>query len=139
MTETTNAATARPAPHPSPLTQPYWDGAAAGVLRVQQCGQCGKLRHYPRYICDACHSFDVTWKDCSGQGTVHSWMIAHHPFHPGFKEDLPYTLVVVDLAEGVRAMGRFPTGADLRLGLKVKLGFWQSEGFSLPCFTPDED
>jgi len=53
----------KPVPHPSPLTQPYWDGMVAGKLRIQYCSACGKARHYPRYICDACHSFDVTWKD----------------------------------------------------------------------------
>ena len=136
MSETT-----KPAPHPSPLTQGYWDGTAAGVLRVQQCAGCGKLRHYPRYICDACHSFDVTWKDCSGRGTVFSWMVAHHPFHPGFKEELPYTLVTVELEEGVRSLGRYaePTGKGLKLGQKVQVSFVQSEGFALPLFTPVED
>jgi uncharacterized OB-fold protein len=127
---------AKPVPHPSPLTQPYWDGAAAGVLRVQQCAGCGRLRHYPRWLCDACHSFEVTWKDCSGRGTVHSWMVAHHAFHPGFKGDLPYTLVVVAMEEGVRALGRF-RGEAPRIGLPVLIGFERgTEGFALPVFTP---
>ena len=136
MSETT-----KPAPHPSALTQPYWDGTAAGELRVQRCTNCGKLRHYPRYICDACHSFDVAWVACSGQGTVHSWMIAHHPFHPGFKQELPYTLVTVDLAEGVRALGRFAEadGKGLRLGLPVRVTFVEGGGgYRLPCFVPAE-
>ncbi|MBX9595398.1 MAG: OB-fold domain-containing protein [Roseomonas sp.] len=128
--------TSKPAPHPSPLTQPYWDGAAQGVLRVQQCAACGRLRHYPRYLCDECHSFDVTWKDCSGRGTVHSWMVAHHAFHPGFKEDLPYTLVVVEMEEGVRALGRF-TGEAPRIGMPVVIHFTAgAEGFALPAFAP---
>jgi uncharacterized protein len=134
MTETT-----KPAPHPSTLTQPYWDGTAAGELRIQHCAACGKARHYPRYLCDACHSFDVVWKACSGVGTVHSWTVAHHAFHPAFKEDLPYTLVAVDLAEGVRALGRFsaPDGAGLRLGLPVRLSFTPGAGgFALPLFSP---
>ncbi|MGG5810859.1 Zn-ribbon domain-containing OB-fold protein [Falsiroseomonas sp. CW058] len=130
----------KPAPHPSALTQPYWDGAARGVLRIQHCGACGKPRHYPRHICDACHSFEVEWKDSGGRGTVHSWTVAHHPFHPGFKDDLPYTLVVVDLAEGVRALGRFSevTGAGLRIGLPVRLSFFEGGGgFALPTFAPE--
>lgn len=131
MSETT-----KPAPHPSPLTQPYWDGLKVGVLRVQQCGACGKLRHYPRYLCDACHSAEVAWKDCSGRGTVHSWTVAHHPFHPAFKAELPYTLVVVDIEEGVRAMGRF-LGDAPRLGQPVTLrGIEGAEGSTLPGFAP---
>jgi uncharacterized OB-fold protein len=40
--------------------------------------------------------------EASGRGRVHSWTVAHHPFHPGFKEELPYIVAIVDLAEGVR-------------------------------------
>ncbi len=128
--------TMKPVPHPSTLTQPYWDGLEAGVLRVQQCASCGKLRHYPRYLCDACHADEVTWKDCSGRGAIHSWMVAHHPFHPGFKEDLPYTLVVVDMEEGVRALGRFAGDAP-RLRLPVVLHVTRgAEGVALPAFAP---
>jgi uncharacterized OB-fold protein len=130
----------KPAPHPSALTQPYWDGTAQGELRIQHCAACGKPRHYPRYICDACHAFDVTWKAVSGRGTVHSWTIAHHAFHPGFTDDLPYTLVTVDLPEGVRALGRFSDrmGEGLRLGLPVKVSFEPGGGgFALPVFSPE--
>ena len=130
----------KPAPHPSPLTQPYWDGTAEGRLRIQHCADCGKPRHYPRYLCDACHSFAVEWRDASGRGTVHSWTVAHHAFHPGFAGDLPYTLVVVDLPEGVRALGRYaePTGRGLAIGLPVRLSLVPAgEGFALPLFTPE--
>lgn len=130
----------KPAPHPSALTQPYWDGTAQGELRIQHCAACGKPRHYPRYICDACHSFDVTWKPASGRGTVHSWTVAHHAFHAGFRGDLPYTLVVVDLAEGVRCLGRFsePAGRGLRIGLPVCLSFTEGGGsYALPVFSAE--
>ena len=135
------AETSKPAPHPSPLTQPYWEGAAQGVLRIQHCADCGKARHYPRYICDACHSFETVWKESGGRGTVHSWTVAHHAFHPGFAGELPYTLVVVDLEEGVRALGRYaePSGEGLRLGLPVRLGFIEGGGgYRLPTFSPED-
>ncbi len=130
----------KPAPHASALTRPYWEGTTQGVLRIQHCAACGKPRHYPRYICDVCHAFEVTWKESAGRGTVHSWTVAHHAFHPAFAEDLPYTLVVVDLAESVRALGRFsePTGKGLRLGLPVRVHFVPGgEGFALPVFAPE--
>ena len=135
------AETSKPAPHPSPLTQPYWEGAAQGVLRIQHCADCGKARHYPRYICDDCHSFETVWKESGGRGTVHSWTVAHHAFHPGFAGELPYTLVVVDLEDGVRALGRYaePSGEGLRLGLPVRLGFIEGGGgYRLPTFSPED-
>ena len=78
---------------------------------LQSCGACGKVRHYPRPLCDACYSFDVRWIEAKGTGTVHSWTVTHHAFNPGFKAELPYVLVTVDLAEGVRMQAPL-RGAD---------------------------
>jgi hypothetical protein len=134
------APTERPLPHPSELSEPYWQGTREGRLLIQTCANCGKLRHYPRWMCDACHSFDARWTEASGRGHVHSWTVAHHPFHPAFAGELPYALVTVDLAEGVRALGRYsdPSGAGLRTGLPVVLDMRSvAEGVGLPCFSPE--
>ncbi|MDE2516714.1 MAG: OB-fold domain-containing protein [Rhodospirillales bacterium] len=128
-----------PIPAPSVETKPYWDGLAAHRLMIQACAECGKLRHYPRPVCDACFSLAVRWQELSGQGTVHSWTVTHHAFHPGFRDALPYTLVTVDLAEGVRLNAQW-RGADpaLRLGLAVRIGFEAGAGgFTLPVVLPD--
>ena len=55
-------------PQPTPDTQPYWDGLKAGTLRLQRCAACGKVRHYPRPVCEACWSMDCDWIDASGRG-----------------------------------------------------------------------
>jgi uncharacterized protein len=112
-------------PSPSPETQPYWDGLREGRLRLQKCADCGKVRHYPRPMCDACWSMSVDWVDASGHGTVHSWTITHYAFHPGFKGELPYTLLTVDLPEGVRmnAQARGIDPSRLRIGLPVVVAF----------------
>ena len=131
---------ARPRPHPTPESQPYWDGAAEGKLRLQRCAGCGKIRHYPQLVCAACYSLGVEWVEASGRGTVHSWTVAHHAFHPAFKADLPYTLVIVDLAEGPRAMGRLDPGTQdrLRIGLPVQISFpHDAAGVALPVFTAE--
>jgi uncharacterized OB-fold protein len=86
--------------------QPYWDGLQAGQLRVQRCGACGTLRHYPRPMCPACHSLEVDWLTLAGRGTVHSWTRPHQSALPGFADQVPFTLVTVDMAEGVRVLGR---------------------------------
>jgi uncharacterized OB-fold protein len=112
-------------PSPTPETQPYWDGLRQGRLRLQCCADCGKVRHYPRPVCDACWSMNTNWIDASGRGTVHSWTITHYAFHPGFKGDLPYILITVDLVEGVRmnAQVRGIEASQLRVGLPVKVAF----------------
>jgi uncharacterized protein len=119
-------------------TKPYWDGLMEGRLRLQRCADCGKVRHYPRPVCDACYSMNCDWIDASGAGTVHSWTITHYAFHPGFKGDLPYTLLTLDLAEGVRmnAQARGIADDELRVGLPVKVIFDAvKDELTLPVFV----
>jgi uncharacterized OB-fold protein len=130
---------AKPLPHPTTDTQPYWDGLQARQLRLQHCADCGKVRHYPRPVCDACWSMNVAWQDASGKGRVHSWTVTHHAFHPGFKSDLPYALVTVDLDEGVRMNARLRglDPAELRVGLPVRIDFEPvTDKVTLPVFVP---
>lgn len=119
--------TAKPIPTPSVLSQPYWEGVTAGQLRLQACSACGVLRHYPRLLCDRCYSDQVEWRTASGRGKIHSWTVAHHPYHPAFVTEVPYTLVLVDLIEGPRALGRW-VGETPRIGQAVRGEFVAREG-----------
>jgi len=142
MSTQTTEAYGKPVPDITPDSKPYWDGLNERRLRLQKCGSCGKVRHYPHPMCAACYSFDVEWIDASGRGKVHSWTVAHHAFHPGFKSELPYVLVTVDLDEGVRmnAPLRGFDAAKLRIGLPVRVVFEQATAeLSLPAFVSDEN
>ncbi len=124
-------------PTPTPDTQPYWDGLRDGRLRLQRCADCGKVRHYPRPVCDSCWSMNVDWMEAAGRGTVHSWTITHYAFHPGFKSELPYILLTVDLPEGVRmnARARGIDASALRIGLPVQIAFDRvKDDLTLPVF-----
>ncbi|MBN8871713.1 MAG: Zn-ribbon domain-containing OB-fold protein [Rhodospirillales bacterium] len=125
-------------PAPTPDTQPYWDGLDQNKLVLQRCASCGKVRHYPRPVCDACFSMEATWFEASGRGTVHSWTVTHYAFHPGYKGELPYILLTVDLEEGVRmnAQARGIAETDLRIGLPVKVAFERVKpDLTLPVFV----
>lgn len=128
----------RPQPVPTPDSRPYWEGLRAHRLRLQACAACGKVRHYPRPLCDACYSLDTEWRDASGDGRVHSWTVAHHAFHPAFKPLLPYVVVTVDLPEGVRMAAPFRgEPALLRIDLPVRLLFEDiNPTLTLPAFAP---
>jgi uncharacterized protein len=124
-------------PEPTTDTKPFWDALHQGAFKLQRCVDCGKVRHYPRPVCDGCWSMNADWIDASGRGTIHSWTITHHPFHPGFKADLPLVLLTVDLEEGVRmqAQARGIAENDLRIGLPVKVGFNRVKNdLTLPVF-----
>ncbi|MEM7404643.1 MAG: Zn-ribbon domain-containing OB-fold protein [Pseudomonadota bacterium] len=115
----------KPMPNPTPDTAPYWDALREHKLVLQRCSDCGVFRHYPRPLCEHCLSFDHTWEPASGRGSVHSWTETHHAFNPGFKGELPYVLVTVDLEENVRLQLQLRDAGldDLRIGLPVRIDF----------------
>ncbi len=133
---TTPPLIAKPNPPTSELARPYWEAAAQGKLVLQSCGACGKVRHYPRLLCDACYSDAVTWLDSEAIGKIHSWTVAHHAFHPAFAAELPYTLVTVDLDEGVRALGRWRGDVEMAIGIPVVGAFEAREGGVDLVFRP---
>jgi uncharacterized OB-fold protein len=120
-----NPFTDRLRPSPTLDSQPYWDGLMERRLLLQQCADCGTVRHYPRPVCDQCYSMNVEWIEASGDATIHSWTISHHAFHPCFKKDLPLTLVTADLAEGVRLCARLRNvpPESLSFGAAVRVTF----------------
>jgi uncharacterized OB-fold protein len=131
-------AVAKPVPETSEGTRPYWDGLAAGKLLLQRCARCGTIRHYPRPLCAACHSFDHDWVEARGTATVHSWTVAHHPFHPAWRGAPPFVLVTADLPEGVRILAplRGADAAALSLGAALTIGVEDNgEGLALPVVS----
>ena len=126
-------------PIPTPETQPYWDGAAAGELRIQRCRDCGQAYFYPRPLCPSCGSGDVEWFTASGRATLYSYVINHRPA-PGFEADAPYAIAVVQLAEGPRMMTNITgipnTPDDLVLDMPLQVTFEQRGDVSLPLFGP---
>lgn len=128
----------KPVPHPTADSAPFWDAMNEGRLSLQKCSSCGKIRHYPRPMCDVCYSMKSEWVKGSGRGTIHSWVVCHHAYLPAFRNDTPYTLVTVDLEEGVRmnAMLRNAEGVKLRVGMPVRLAFERvSDKLTLPAFA----
>ncbi len=105
-------------------SKPYWDGLLEGRLLIQQCGNCGAFRHYPRPVCPDCYSMDVKWREMQGQGIVHTWTVSHHAFHHAYKKHLPTVYVTVELPEGPRMVGRLVDGdaTDMSVGRDVTLG-----------------
>ena len=118
--------------------QPYWDGLSRKELWLQQCAGCGAVRHYPRPMCPHCHSMASTWAQARGTGTVHSWTVTHQTSLPGYTDRVPYILVTVDLAEGVRMLAPLMGASvdDVRTGLAVRIAFEQhGDDAVMPVFA----
>ena len=132
-------ARAKPAPIPTPETQAYWDGCAAGELRLQRCADCSEAFFYPRPVCPACGSARVEWFTATGRATLYSYVINHRAA-PGFENDGPYAIAVVQLEEGPRMMTNITgipnTPDDLVLDMPLQVTFEQRGDVSLPLFGP---
>lgn len=129
---------ARPLPQPTPETQPYWDGAKAGELRLQRCGDCSHVYFPARPFCPACSSRDVAWFTASGKGTLFSYVINHRA-PKGF--EAPYIIAVVQLDEGPRMMTNLvdcPQTPDaLTLDMPLEVTFvTATDEISIPQFRP---
>lgn len=129
----------KPLPLPNPDTRAYWEGCKAHQLLVQTCNRCGHAQLYPRSLCRRCHAETLTWTPSSGLGTVYSFTVVRRAPSKAFKEDLPYVVAIVELAEGVRMMTNIVGCPPERveIGLAVRVLFEDvSDTISLPKFEP---
>jgi uncharacterized OB-fold protein len=99
----------------------FWEGTQAGELRIQRCASCGTLRHPPGPLCPACHSTDKEWVVVPGAGTVFSYVVHHAPQIPG--KQLPLTIAVVELEDGLRMIGELHGVSEPEIGLPVVVRF----------------
>lgn len=133
----------KPLPAPTPETQHYWDGTKAGELRLQRCleASCGGEAYFPpRPFCPGCGSRNIEQFTASGRGRLYSYVINHRP-PPGFENEAPYAIAVVELEEGPRLMtnitGVEQTPEALVLDMPLEVVFEQAnEKISLPKFRP---
>lgn len=109
------------APAPEGLNLEFYEQMASGTLHLQQCGDCERFRHPPRYRCAECFSVAYRWTPSPGRGRLFAWTVTHFPFDRGWADDLPYATVVAELDEGVRLLGAWPGDdfASLHPGLPV--------------------
>lgn len=116
---------------------PYWQHMKQHEMRIQKCASCGRLRMYPRPMCDGCYSVEYEWVPVSGRGSVYSWCVVHQPVHPAFKDELPFAIVEVELEEGVRVRSRVLDVApeQLEVGMPVRLAYQDvTDEVTLPVF-----
>ena len=124
-------------PTPSGFSAEFYQHCAHGELRFQRCSKCRTWRHPPRVTCGQCGSEEWAWEASSGRGTLFSWTVTHQGLAPGFAEDVPYAVVVVELEEGPRLVSgvRGIAPEELELGLSLQVEFVPvSDAIALHCF-----
>jgi uncharacterized protein len=133
------SATAQPSPVTTRWSERFWEGTEAGELLLQRCLDCGKFVGYPKVFCPHCYSHELEWVRSAGHGTVYTYssVVANPP--STFVDELPYTIVLVDLDEGVRFLSRLidVEPDEIRCGMPVEVTFVAHEdGKMMPFFRP---
>ena len=128
-----------PIPVPSIDNQAFWEACNRGELVIQHCPRCDVLRHPPRPMCPGCRSKELGWKKVSGLGTVYSYTVTHQAIHPSLRGRVPWTVIMVDLDEGVRMISHIVdcNAEEVHIGMRVQVVFEEAEaGITLPYFRP---
>jgi uncharacterized OB-fold protein len=98
-----------------------------GVITIQRCEDCRVFQHPADEMCGACQSFNLGWHECSGDGRIESIAVVHQAVHPGFKDAVPYNIVVVSLADvpSVSAIGNVVNrnSDEIEIGQTVRVIF----------------
>lgn len=92
----------KPVPVPNALTTPFWEAGAKGELKMQRCTHCGHVRFPIGPACTNCLSPDSEWVPVAKRGTVLSHLVFHRAYGAAWKDEVPYSVVMVQLPEGPR-------------------------------------
>jgi uncharacterized OB-fold protein len=126
-------------PVPNADTAPFWEGCAREELLLQRCAACGAYRHPPSPVCAQCLSADAEWVKASGRGSVYSFVVVRQAFDEAWKEDLPYVVAIIELAEGPHMLSNvvgIPVD-DVSVGMPVEVFFERASAeILLPRFRP---
>jgi uncharacterized protein len=109
----------------SPYTKvsEFADHLKAGRLMGTRCRDCGTTSYPPRADCGACLSGKFEFVELSGRGTLQTYSrVTAAP--AGFEDLAPYTVGVVDLEEGGRALAWFGETVpeeEIRIGMDLQV------------------
>lgn len=129
----------KPLPNVNQDSKKFWTGCKVQELRFQKCKDCDHIRWPASMICPLCYSRDTQWIVASGKGKVYTFVVYHVAYHPGFKDDVPYVVAVVELEEGphllTNIVGCRPDEVKCDMPVEVT---WDdiTEEFGLPKFRP---
>ena len=111
--------------------QAWRQALADGEFRLQRARTSGRYFFPPAVAEPGTGDRDWEWVRASGNGTIYS-VTTVHPRPPAE----PYTVVLVDLAEGPRMMSRVVGTEDERIGMAVRARIDRAGDSPLLLFEP---
>jgi len=124
-------------PRLTELNRAFWTGGAGGELLIQHCTRCRRWAHPPTGRCSVCGG-EVTSTPVSGEGTVFTYTVNMHQYHPDVPP--PNVIAIVELIEQDDL--RIPTNIvgcepdELYCGLPVRVLFEHHGEIYYPVFEP---
>ncbi|MBS4049485.1 Zn-ribbon domain-containing OB-fold protein [Ferrovibrio sp.] len=114
------------------MQQTGWVSGAES-LTYQRCGTCRHVWYFAREFCPGCGSRDAAMREAGGRGVVFAVTKVTRAPTKEWKAHVPYTIVLVDAAEGFRLMAH--GDGDLQIGDRVRLTWSRPLGQPIPYFT----
>jgi uncharacterized protein len=131
----------KPLPQADGVTRPYWESLKAHQMNIQKCNDTGKFFFYPRGLSPFTLSDNISWEPVNGKGAIHAFTIVHQNRAPGFVDELPYVVAMVELDEGPRIMTNIidvePDPEHVKVGMQVEIVYEDiNDEITLPKFRP---
>jgi uncharacterized OB-fold protein len=131
----------RPQPVPDPDSQGFWEATANGEIAIRRCQECGLWSHLPLERCRECAGA-TAFETVSGDGTLYSFIVVHQNAVPGFSDDLPYVVGMVDLVEqeGLRLVTKIddvaPSELEIGQPMRARVVAHPGGDYFVPVFSP---
>ncbi|MBN1366654.1 MAG: Zn-ribbon domain-containing OB-fold protein [Dehalococcoidales bacterium] len=104
------------------FTLPELSGESPKLIGIK-CNKCGEVVFPRKTICPNCCSNDVKEMLIGPQGKLYSYTVIYQPAPIGYKGPVPYSIVKVEMPEGLRITGHATVNspAELKIGMKMEL------------------
>ena len=115
------------------MTEPLDWTTGRRALAYQACPECGRIAYFRRPFCPTCGHEGVETREASGSGTVYALTRVVRAPTPEWRALAPYSIALVDAAEGFRFMAHAADG--LAIGDAVETGFREVGDAIIPYVT----
>ncbi|MFT3964959.1 MAG: OB-fold domain-containing protein [Sphingobium sp.] len=121
-------------------TQPFWDAAEQGCLRVPGCADCGHVRWPPGPFCPRCQSQRTAWAS-PGEGRIYTFTIVRS--RRDEETDVAHVPALIEFPEagGIRLIAAIAdTPIDrIKIDAPVSLLWSTAQNARIPLFCVRDD
>jgi uncharacterized OB-fold protein len=124
-----------------PMLQGFYDGLAAGELRITADTETGEWRWYPPEVVPGRPDATLEWRTVSPTGSAYTFTTVTRSLLPGdHRAEVPFTVVLFepDDAPGIRVPGVLVDDADVipACGMRLRLKPVQAGDHVIAGFAP---